>query len=190
MTIFKPNSDPPSVQLATDNLGLLNFSWQQDRYCHRWAFANSPDLFTLESVESDAGECWPTSPPLQQLHQQSFPDGREVVFGVGMSGRGHWSASFTMVPDLNAWIIELACRSPQPPIHLGSRYRCSGGLSAQTNGKAVQLSSEVGTIACMEPIDPGCTLAFTDDFMDLLPTTSLDKQLGATIQWAFRIRIV
>ena len=96
-----------SLSLDGGMLGRLEFNWQGDRYQHRWLFE---DEVLITSLESDGTIVWPESPPLQQIHHQSFGDGREVLFGVGMSGRGHWSASFTLVPELRCWIVELACR--------------------------------------------------------------------------------
>ncbi len=77
------------MHLDAGKLGRIEFQWTGDRYQHHWRFPNSSEaLAKLCSVESNAEAIWPVSPPLQQVHLQSFDDGREVIFGVGMSGRG------------------------------------------------------------------------------------------------------
>ncbi|MEM8733056.1 MAG: hypothetical protein AAGG44_02465, partial [Planctomycetota bacterium] len=108
------------IVLDGAEFGTLEFNWSGDRYEHRWTFPNSECQF--RSIESTSDESWPLSPPLQQIHSQSFADGREVIFGVGMAGRGHWSASFTLVPELRCWIVELACRCAADTPSLSSSY--------------------------------------------------------------------
>ena len=116
------------IQLDGGRLGVLSFEWQDDRYRHFWTFSDSDA--EIQSIESGSNEPWPLSPPLQQIHSQSFGDGREVIFGVGMAGRGHWSASFTLVPELKCWIVELACRSGSTADRLRNSYEISRSAEA------------------------------------------------------------
>ncbi len=170
------------LELCGGPLGKLCFQWAGDRYHHEWRF---DDTASLRSIESDHSDAWPASPPLQQIHQQSFADGREVVFGVGMSGRGHWSASFTLIGDLNCWIIELACRSSVAPDSLLSTYSSPGHW----------FETEAGHLAChdgaatpleIEAIAPSAQAAIADGNLLISPTEILSG--SATTQWAFRLR--
>ena len=177
-----PQGGSETVHLDGAALGVLTFLWQEDRYQHHWRFPNSE--FQIESLESDSSDLWPLSPPLQQIHQQSFDDGREVIFGVGMSGRGHWSASFTLVPDLKCWIVELACKSPIEPERLQSAYKVAGSFQSESESKVAVQDSPI----TLEAIAPSTNLKLLDsDELRLLPRT--EPSADATSQWAFRLRV-
>jgi hypothetical protein len=134
-------------------------------------------------------------PPTQQVYRQTFEDGREVVFGVGMSGRGHWSVSFTLVPDLRSWIVELACCSPVQPEQLGSTYQLLG------EDWAVDWNADETIQACqcpslglrLEPISGLTRLETNGAKLRVLPSCTLDSRSGSsgteTIQWGYRLRI-
>ncbi len=168
------------------SLGLLDFRWNGDRYRHQWRLG---DEVLLESIEGPLKTPWPDAPPLQQVHLQSFDDGRQVIFGVGMAGRGHWSASCTLVPSLQSWIVELACRSPVTPDRLASSYRGhSNWLWNNTEGS----SSPTGMLQIhdkqvrIEPIGPSSLFINTDGVLEVRPN-HIQTAAPATIQWAFRL---
>lgn len=179
----KPQRGGEPLELAGGPLGSLSFQWSGDRYAHQWHFPEQVAGVSLMSVESDSDTIWPVSPPLQQIHRQSFGDGREVVFGVGMAGRGHWSASFTLVPDLRCWIVELACRATAEPEDLLSTYRLGG----------VWAAAEEGTFRCdrgpqpltIEAIQPSSVGELEGDILRIRPSRTLES---TTTQWAFRLR--
>ena len=176
------------LELAGGPLGDLSFQWSGDRYVHSWRFADSSFEVALTSVESDSDALWPLSPPLQQIHRQSFGDGREVVFGVGMAGRGHWSASFTLVPDLKCWIVELACRASAEPTALNSTYHLSGHWRPAEDGTFRCDSDGSGRDAgglCVEPITPSSTAELDGAILTIRPNQTSSN---ATTQWAFRLR--
>lgn len=180
--------------------GRLIFQWRGDRYIHSWLCCETGEKL-LESVESDHAVHWPASPPLQQVYRQSFDDGREVMFGVGMSGRGHWSASFTLVPDLKSWIVELACCSPSTPTSLASSYRLLGGwqlcsnnignsyLGCQSGSASLKLESLSSQTRLN--VDPQLLIAERRGL--IAPELRIEPdeiaEGAATTQWGFRLRI-
>ena len=178
-----PQRSAEPLTLDGGKLGELAFDWVEDRYQHSWRLGNTT---LLRSSEGTSGCTWPASPPLQQIHLQSFGDGREVIFGVGMSGRGHWSASFTLVPDLRCWIVELACRSSTKPENLASTYRMSGDWTAASGSSWELPIGEV--VARMEPIQPTTIASRESDLLSLQPAAIVDAT-PSTTQWAFRLRI-
>lgn len=171
------------LQIDGGDLGQLSFKWANDRYCHHWIAASGEVL--MESSETN--DPWPASPPMQQIHQQSFPDGREVIFGVGMSGRGHWSASFTLVPDLKCWIVELACRSPIAPESLNSTYNLLPAWAVAEDQASAQCQLADATYSC-EPISPA-SIAFDATSNSLQIAPSVIPEQATTVQWAFRLRL-
>ena len=180
MTRSQRGGEP--LALDGGRLGDLRFEWSGDRYTHHWRFDSDREV-GLTSLESDGDAAWPISPPLQQIHRQSFGDGREVVFGVGMAGRGHWSASFTLVPELRCWIVELACRSPAEGSELLSSYRLHGPWSRTDAGAIACQAGE--RLLCLEAIETSSTAELDRDQLTLRPHRTL---ADATNQWAFRLR--
>lgn len=181
----KPQRGGEPLELTGGPLGRLFFHWSGDRYVHEWHFEGQLESVWLRSVESGGDVSWPVSPPLQQIHRQSFGDGREVVFGVGMAGRGHWSASFTMIPDLKCWIVELACRASVTPQSLMSSYRLSGNWTpGETGGFRCDRAAQPLSV---EPIQPGSLAQLNSDLLEIIPTGTLDS--ATTQQWAFRLRV-
>ncbi|MEL7498735.1 MAG: hypothetical protein AAFN77_14095 [Planctomycetota bacterium] len=53
----------------------------------------------MSSLEGTDDDRFPTCPPIQDLHEHQLADtnrrDRAVVLGVGMAGKGHWSASIS-----------------------------------------------------------------------------------------------
>jgi hypothetical protein len=128
-------------------------------------------LFTNEievgkSIEGDADESWPTSPPLQQLSLERI-NNAPVNLDVGAAGTRHWSISLELdSDDPSAFKFDLACRCPQPHTFLGSRYQLSKQLSMLSLGEQVQVHNE-GTII----------------------TASIPVRESDTYQWSYRIAL-
>ncbi|MCC6510889.1 MAG: hypothetical protein IT423_17440 [Pirellulaceae bacterium] len=174
------------MHLDAGRLGRVEFHWTGDRYRHLWRFPQAVESATqLVSVESTADAIWPISPPLQQVHLQSFDDGREVIFGVGMSGRGHWSASFTMVPELKGWIVEFACRSPLIPERLGCVYQRGSDWKDGPQGWQCSFGS---TTLTLEAIAPSTLVPSAKDQLMLAPG-ALPTTTPSTTQWAYRMKV-
>lgn len=76
----------------------------------------------LASLEGDAADDWPPSPPFQELSRETLPNGRTVLFLVGRAGTSHWSASVETALDPPQLIFDIACRHTQAPQQLGSAY--------------------------------------------------------------------
>lgn len=186
MTATHPGKD--YAELDGGLLGNLSFQWIGDRYQHRWLFGQEQQPL-IRSLESDHSMHWPVSPPLQQVYHQTFEDGRDVMFGIGMAGRGHWSVSFTLVPDLKSWIVELACRSSSEPPRLSSSYRLQGDWNP------VCEYSDQPITACVcpqwglriEPLSVMSRLELRDS--DLLIQPDQIPGGSSTIQWGFRLRV-
>ncbi|MBL9123800.1 MAG: hypothetical protein JNG90_09220 [Planctomycetaceae bacterium] len=80
----------------------------------------------FESIEGTPEEDWPPSPPLQELHLEARPDGKQLALLVGMAGTSHWSLSVEFDPAAGTAVFDVACRVKRAPGGLGSRYRRSG----------------------------------------------------------------
>lgn len=186
MTASQRGGEP--LQLDGGNLGRLAFEWSGDRYQHQWFFNEQPDP-QVASIESDGTAVWPNSPPLQQIHRQSFGDGRDIIFGVGMAGRGHWSASFTLIPDLKCWIVELACRAPLQPDSLTSCYQVCGDWTALKDNHFESAGPD--RTLQIEAISPSSIARLKEARLTISPTQiAATSSAAATTQWAFRLRVL
>jgi hypothetical protein len=193
MTAADPQQD--CTQLDGGELGRVAFHWTGDRYQHLWIFGQE-ETQLLESIESDHSVPWPDSPPLQQVYRQSFGDGRDVMFGIGMAGRGHWSVSFTLVPDLRSWIVEMACCSPIPPELLASSYRLQSDQWQIEYGQdeVIQACFHSSLGLSLEPISALTQMNVDGDRVRFIPANLRKDQSGGakgstTIQWGYRLRI-
>ena len=134
-------SEPHSVSLTTTDGRLrIDFQWEVDRFV-QVLFFEGKDVGT--SIEGDADDAWPPSPPLQQLSLQEI-NGTPVILGVGAAGRGHWSVSVELEQDADAQSIrfDLACRSNHQPEFLGSSYRLDDSVEVHSSDTNARL--EVG----------------------------------------------
>lgn len=146
----------------------------------------------LESVEGDASEAWPASPPMQQIVQESI--GREsapVLLGVGLSGNGHWSSAVEAVSP-ESLKLDIACKNSKPASFLGSRYLANGEIviDFDTNqvkvvagpttggGKSVVFSIQIGRIAIDE----------RNRFLSISPGSDPASML--THRWCYEVAVV
>jgi hypothetical protein len=120
-----------------DTLSVV-FERVADRYQHAILHGGQP---LLRSVEGDAHEAWPPSPPLQSLSLETLPDGRRVALLVGMAGRGHWSASVEADEAAGAIVFDIACRVPKCEGNLDSRYAVLANVNREMR---VVSSTELG----------------------------------------------
>ncbi len=184
----QPQRGGPPLELDGGSLGLLAFEWTGDRYAHHWRFPDELSDISIQSLESGSEVAWPISPPLQQIHRQSFGDGREIVFGVGMAGRGHWSASFTLVPELRCWIVELACRAAVAPESLASSYRLGGNWTALENHRfGCQRAQSMMHIEAIST-SPGGSSELSAGVLRIAPATP-QSPTASTQQWAFKLTL-
>jgi hypothetical protein len=105
--------------------GAMRVAFQRigDRIGHRIEiFSNDQWLPVLESLEGDAKDDWPKSPPLQTLHVESRPEG-PVALLVGMAGTSHWSASVAADEGQSKLTFDIACRISNEPEWIGTTYR-------------------------------------------------------------------
>lgn len=128
---------PPFIIEALDAEATgtrIVFKWHHDRYFHAiYGVCLGKEVLLAESVEGDAMNLWPSSPPLQQLHKQPRATGGEVLFATGMAGRSHWSGSVTTSID-QRWTevtFEFACRHRAPPDWLGVTYRLTRDIQTE-----------------------------------------------------------
>ncbi|MBI3465753.1 MAG: hypothetical protein HY000_22275 [Planctomycetes bacterium] len=101
----------------------------------------------LESIEGTPDDAWPASPPLQSLHCEDRPDGKQLALLVGMAGRSHWSLSLELDPALGTVTCDVACRLHDEPGALTSTYRIvqtpvsmiGGSLALSSGARRFQL---------------------------------------------------
>ena len=88
--------------LARSGRGLrVRFYRDGDRYRHVVdAIVDGRVTPFLESVEGDATQHWPPSPPFQDLQVRALDDGKQIILLTGVGGRSHWSASVEVTAEI------------------------------------------------------------------------------------------
>ena len=112
-----------------------------------------------ESVEGEADDDWPASPPLQNLSIETLSEGRSAAFLVGMAGGSHWSASVESIGE--TIVFDVACRHGDSPGRLGSCYQLleTGALQFFDAGDtAIEIEADNAVIQpCTRPAQRGTT---------------------------------
>ena len=121
------------VLSATGPTGValrVSFVWWVDRFGHVISVVTprTGAATVLTSIEGDAKDLWPASPPLQSLTVENMEGGRQAALLLGMAGKSHWSASIETVPRKAALVFDMACRLGSLPADLGSRYTVAAGV--------------------------------------------------------------
>lgn len=87
----------------------------------------------LESIEGSSSDAWPQSPPMQQMVEEHIGSSNQpVLFGVGLSGNGHWSMAIDS-PSESVLKFDIACKISKSATRLGSNYRLLVDSSMQTS---------------------------------------------------------
>ncbi len=128
------------------------FERRGDRFGHRIEVrvaAGAPWRVACRSLEGEADDDWPPSPPFQQLHVERRPRG-PVVLLVGMAGRTHWSGAVAEVDDGGVQ-FDFAARSHETPLRLGSSYAgvdsIAFDLPIRTAGEATEIADDAAAFA-------------------------------------------
>ena len=120
---FGDNSEGPgSTGAGLTGAGL---TLELEKVGDRWAtriLGPSPTgrpVCLSRSVEGDATQTWPPSPPFQEIQALDAP--APVFFASGQCGRAYWSAALERRAP-HEICCDIACRTPDPPPNLGSRF--------------------------------------------------------------------
>ena len=173
----------------------VEFSREGDRYAHAiYLLEGDAEICVLESVEGDAADGWPPSPPLQALEFEKWTDGGRLALLVGMAGRNHWSVSAELDPDEDQVVCDVACRlqeAPDEPGDLRSSYLVHGEMELDaTNHLVLVHVPEGGCELRVEPVD-AAPVDFAIDGDSLVLTPRPDAgDLPRTTRWKYVIRRV
>ncbi len=172
------------------------FNWWVDRYGHAISVVHASGKIStvLTSIEGDASEAWPASPPLQSISVEEVASGRNAALLVGMAGRSHWSASVEAIPGQAALVFDVACRIGTLPAKLGSRYTVAEGQLVSGPGDkkrefvAVQLGT-LGVRVCREQV-PGCEAKLRlPDSGELVIRPDVGETATSTVRWRYRVEV-
>jgi hypothetical protein len=170
------------------------FEHQTDRWSHRLVVASEETETTiLRSREGDAEQPWPPSPPLQDASHHSLATG-EAVLAVGMAGKSHWSASFSV--DNGMFLADLAClfkiQPTQDTDSIGSQYEIGPDVTV-THSADGGTSLLVGK--CRLDIWPvsesdWSTRSEYDNQKLILYPFELSKLPGQPTRWGYRFNLI
>jgi hypothetical protein len=172
------------------------FNWWVDRYGHAISVVHASGRIStvFTSIEGDANDAWPASPPLQSISVEEVASGRNAALLVGMAGRSHWSASVEAIPDQAALVFDVACRIGSVPAKLGSRYTVAEGQLVSGPGDkkrefAAILLGSLGVRVYREHV-PGCEAKLRlPESGELVIRPDVGETATSTVRWRYRIEV-
>jgi hypothetical protein len=181
---------------ALEGGGLrVRFRFAGDRYGHEiWLADGSSWVHALSSVEGNAQQIWPDSPPLQSLHLESGCDGQPIALLVGMAGQSHWSASIELDAGTPRLHFDVACRvaSGHSP-SLGSCYRGTWPLALGDARAATFMATNQpgrGVLIEANELIGDTHLRHSPDCVVIAPLATGDHDASRTIRWAYTITVI
>ena len=201
------------IQTTNDPIGVaLQFIRGDDRWTHRWLIGADADrVCVMTSVEGTPADVWPASPPLQDASCHDQGAG-EAILCVGMAGKSHWSAAYSVeqansaeqadpsgdiVPaQAGACLVksDLAClqKETAPTAWLGSSYVLAEATQVSSaDSDRVTLLTETGLTMELNAIsaeDFETRLELSGKLLTIKPVRISQNPKLAT-RWAFRIQI-
>jgi hypothetical protein len=167
------------------------FEQRGDRWHHRLEVQWGNDwIEVLRSVEGSENEPWPPSPALQEIHIQYRPTDGPVVFGVGKSGRNHWSLSCQRCWRSQRELgFSYACRTRDEFQRVGNTYLVVPEAKFVTYGGLHAVGPQAG---CWIQTQDHDSVAVGDDQrvrIDLFPSLKLpDRVVPETLRWNYTIQ--
>jgi hypothetical protein len=188
-------NDPSAVILESrTNEGFVLravFVRRDSRWAHSLEAIHDGELqWALRSIEGNAEQAFPPSPPLQQLHRTELPDGRTALLLVGMAGRSHWSVSCEVEPGQARILFDVACRAvPASWATLGSAYQFSTVVPT-VGGSQLTWRQGEGHRATMRglpstPVASPCSFCIEDRCLTIRPAAS--EQIP--IRWRYELAL-
>jgi hypothetical protein len=161
-----------------------------------WPSAAEVAEAEVASVERmAAADDWPPSPPLQDVHLEERPDGRQLALMVGRAGASHWSISCELAPAAGELLFDVACRIKEPAPWLGSTYQLPSGVAY--HGDAVGGELLCGeNLLCRIVAAANCKVVWNEDARGLIfrPVVSAEElgidspgSFPRTIRWGYKL---
>ncbi len=130
-----------AVGISSDDGRLsVEFRWQEDRFTQRILLDGRE---VARSVEGDASQSWPPSPPLQQLSLERI-HGVETILAVGAAGQTHFSLSAAIdgiggaAPSVR-FDLAARCKAESAPIQ--STYRIADSITVEVERGEIRFVS-------------------------------------------------
>lgn len=181
-----------ALQIAAAGVSVT-FAPSGDRFAQR-VEVNGATLLAVDE-EAESAERWPPSPPLQDVHLEQRPDGRQLALMIGRAGVSHWSVSCELDPVARELLFDVACRVKEPAAWLGSTYQLPPGVRFQGDASAGELLRGDRTI-CRIATAADCEIAWRRDtgrliFIPRIPAEKSDDSshisFPRTIRWRYRL---
>lgn len=153
----------------------VEFFRSADRVAHRVLLRG---VMIAHSVEGTPEQDWPPSPPFQEVHFETSPQGVPLALLVGQAGRSHWSASVS-AGEGSQIVFDVACRLHLMPDCLGTAYQLAATCARTTD--SVQIESTGGR--CQLLTDSRLELQGCD--VQIAPL-SQSESLPQTVRWTYR----
>lgn len=180
------------LQIAGAGVSVI-FAPSEDRFIQQIEVSG----VTLQAVDEAAGfaESWPPSPPLQDVHLEQRPNGRQLALMIGRAGLSHWSISCELDSSSGEVLFDVACRIKEPIGWLGSTYQLAPGVSFHGDHREGELRLDKDTL-CRLVTEDDCEMEWDPDwgqiiFSPQVQAVQSDDSSGTsfprTIRWRYRL---
>lgn len=150
-----------------------SFYGVENRFGHEIRLELKNGIFVLRTDDRITGN-WPPCPPIQDIHFESRDDG-DVLFGVGMAGKTHYSLS--IVAGEHQMKFEFAANVKDLPEHLGTTYLITENTIPESE---IALEEVIGLLPETESTN-------SDEKRSFGPSPTQTFRPPTTIQWGFTL---
>ncbi len=182
----------PQIKTSNEPQIVLQFAQAEDRWHHRFVvIVNDEATEFMSSVEGNSEEDWPASPPIQEASLHELPDGNAVLC-VGMAGKSHWSAAYSIEnADVGEYLrADLAClqNEPSATAKLSSQFAVNPDWSFNVNSNRVELVWNSLRILIESENQAAMNPDASEHGFSVEPTNVAQSPTIAT-RWGFGIRV-
>ena len=173
----------PAQSVDAGNL-RVQFTWHGDRWRHSIGFLEDGHFRpVLQSIEGEAEDEWPCSPPFQELQFESRGN-YSVTLLVGRTPKCHWSLSIEVEPERSVARFDVACRVPAQEAlgTLSSTYQSLAGKPVIQGGVWLwsdRLTMQAESGSSLWPETDGGVVVEADPESFVFP---------ATFRWQYTLR--
>ena len=186
-------TQPIEIQTSHSQPAIkLQFDHREDRWAHRLIYANQDcEVEVMSSVEGSPDQVWPSSAPLQEVSRHSLEQG-DALLCVGMAGKSHWSASYSVERNGQASVIksDLAClqKASASDAMLGSTYEldlnCEARSVSENCFEILLDDQQVILIEALSGDDFQTTIELIDRNLVIRPS-QISASLVVATRWGF-----
>jgi hypothetical protein len=165
----------------------VEFIWQGDRFGHLIRFRDGQ--VGIESLEGSPADCWPPSPPLQEIAPLTAGPTAAALL-IGKAGGSHWSLSASTADGCRIE-FDVACRLTSGEGNLGSSYRLPPSVETRLSARGATLIAPLWPAAIVVAITPHepAELRYDGPNQLCISPRRAPGSLPRTVRWRYTVAL-